>query len=552
MKTNSFYAQIFQRPLLSLCLLTAGLVSCSEGNDPSIDQPLATDSGEALAPLLDGIGDHHFEITTDNELTQRFFDQGLTFAYAFNHQEAERAFREAARLDPNCLICYWGIALVLGPNFNAPMPEENNDPAWQAISKGLDLLSMASAKEEEMLLALANRYRFNHSGDRKELDEAYVDAMAALASAHSMDADILTLYAEAMMDLYPWALYDNDANPAAHTQAIVDALEMALAINPKHPGALHYLIHALEPSKNPEQALLAADTLQPLVPVSGHLVHMPSHIYIRTGDYEKAIRANQEAVAADETYVSQCMVQGFSADPYYPHNLHFLWYAALMDGRKELALQSATEMYNNSEQAAYTAIPLFTRLRFGMWQDTLDEATRISSSAAERISGAAVAAVHFSQVVASAKLGDADGATAHYEQLRETLDDDAASGVEGIYLHVAQAMIAEVNGNAAEKVVHLEMAVAMQDALPYFEPPQFFMPLRQALGMAYIQAGDPESAAAQFVADNQENPGNGWSLFGLREARKAANDSFTATLLNSQVDQSTANFTFELGPEHFL
>ena len=433
------------------------------------------------------------------------------------------------------------------------MPAENIDPAWDALTHGIDISHFASGKEQTLLYALGTRYKYQHTGDRKELDINYMNAMANLASTYPDDADIQTLYAESMMNLNPWNLYDNQGQPGEYTGNIIAALETALLIDPDHPGALHYFIHAIEPSNNPEKATAAAEILGSLVPVSGHLVHMPSHIYLRTGRYNDAVKANQDAVGADSLYVNQCNVQGFSSDPYYPHNLHFLWYAALMDGQRELAIETAREMYDASTQAQYSTIPLLTHLRFGQWQDALDKATLLQAESPDGINGAAAVPLHFSMAVATAKLGDEDSAATHLRHIESLLAEEGnQSPVNSIYHHVAQAMIAEASGAIGEKTTHLEAAVALQDELPYFEPPQLFMPLRQALAASYLVQQDYEKAKSLFRQDLTDNPNNAWSVLGLKQAQDATGQGLQSIFLADQFKKASENFSFELLTPSYL
>lgn len=502
-----------------LCLL--GLLACSSENDPAVPEVVAEEE-QALAPLLEGIGDVNFPISSENPRTQQFFNQGLTFAYAFNHTEAERAFREALRLDPQCAICYWGIALVLGPNYNQPMPEENIKPAWEATANAINIGHFANEKEQRVMNTLASRYVPNADQDRAALDIAYMEEMAKLAEIYPEDAHILTLYAESLMNLAPWNLYDVNGEPTEYTNRIISTLDRALELEPSHPGALHYFIHAIEPSSNPELALAAADKLGPLVPVSGHLVHMPSHIYLRVGDYQKAIDANQLAIQADALYVNQCSVQGFSADPYYPHNLHFLWYAAMAIGQDQLALDAAQQMFASSEMDIYSTIPMLTEIRFGLWQQALDTAAKLIADEPGRISDSAAIPFYFTTAIANAKLGNGELASAELEKLASALTEEQEdTPLNRLYGLVANAVVDGENGDVAAKIQRLEEAVAIQAQLPYYEPPTFYIPIKQILGTAYIAAERYDEAIAVFQEDLAENPKNPWSFTGISDANLA-------------------------------
>jgi len=298
---------------------------------------------EGMAPLLEGIGPVNFPVSSQVDLARAYFNQALTFSYGFNHAEAERSFREAARLDPDCGICWWGVALVNGPNINKAMDDAQVAPAWEAVQKALALREGASELEQALIDAVATRYS-EDGGDRAALDAVYAGSMRAVADRFPDDPHVLALYAESLMDLYPWSYWNDDGSPKEHTEALVAAIEKAIEIDPQHPGALHLYIHAME-QYTPQKAVAAADALGPLVPVAGHLVHMPSHIYLRVGRYHDAVLANTEASLADEDYIAQCNAQGFYPAGYYPHNIHFLWYSAMMEGQKELAVASAQRLH---------------------------------------------------------------------------------------------------------------------------------------------------------------------------------------------------------------
>lgn len=293
------------------------------------------------AILFENLGDHHHPITTKSELAQRYFNQGLIFAYAFNHDEAERSFRQAARQDPACAMAYWGIAWVLGPNINSAMAPEKVPKAYQALQKALELAQSATDVERAYIQALSKRYTASPPVDRKSLDIAFANAAKSVAEQFPNDPDAATIYAEAVMNTHPWNYWQSDGQPQAWTPEIIEALEFALRQNPTNPGANHLYIHAVEASPHPEKAIASADTLRDLVLGAGHLVHMPSHIYIRVGNYHEASLANQRAIHADDAYVSAVRVQGIYPLAYLPHNHHFLWATATMEGRSRLAIEAA-------------------------------------------------------------------------------------------------------------------------------------------------------------------------------------------------------------------
>ncbi len=518
------------------------IASCDE-TPPQEDvaQPLPAEIApipeEPLAPLLDGIGDHHFAITTDSEQAQRFFNQGLILSYGFNHAEAVRAFREAARLDPTCGICYWGVALALGPNINAPMPAEAVPEAWEALQRANALAEHESVREQAYIKALQARYTNDPSAPRGSLDTAYADAMGELARQFPSDADAQTLYAEAMMDVSPWNYYDRDGNPSEMTPRIIETLESVMRADPDHPGAIHLYIHTVEASKTPGRAEAAADRLVSLVPMAGHLVHMPSHIYVRVGRYHDAVEINARAAIADETYIAQCNAQGFYPAAYYPHNIHFLWFAAMMEGQGDLALDQARKLVRKIPLDMAVRVPLiewmlsapiYTMVRFGRWEDALDE-----PEPDQRLP-LANAMSHYARGMAFAALNRTDQATLELRELfkvasgkavRERYTDFRGPETVRHLLDVAReqlmSQIAESRGDHEGRVEHLERAVAAEDELGYSEPPLWFFPLRQALGIALLRAGDAERAEKVLREDLERFPRNGWSLYGLSLALSA-------------------------------
>ncbi|MCY3639864.1 MAG: hypothetical protein OXH37_02490 [Gammaproteobacteria bacterium] len=493
-----------------------------------------------LAPLLEGIGPLHFAISTDAPKAQRYFDQALTLAFGFNHAEAVRSFRAAAAIDSTCGICYAGAALALGPNINAPMSEEAIAPAWEAIGMALAQKAHETERERDYIDAIAARYSAD-GADRAALDAAYAEAMRVLAEKYPGDLNARTLYAEALMDLSPWAYWQADGSPNAHTVALVDALEHVLATDPNHPGAAHLYIHAME-QFTPEKAEAAADRLGGLVPVAGHLVHMPSHIYLRLGRYADAVTANERAAAADEDYIAQCNAQGLYPAAYYPHNLHFLWYAAMMEGRRELALATAERLSERipveMAQAmgaiqAYLPVRMYTFVRFGMWDEAL------AAPAVAEALPYAEAMRHYGRGLAFAAKGEHAAAQAELEALEAIRGSgelelvvlrraDISDTLVGIAANLVRAGMAKQRGDGDEEVKQLRAAVAAQLSLPYSEPPFWHYPIRQSLGTALLRHGDAEAAEEVFAADLGEFPENGWSLHGLSQALAERGEPDTA------------------------
>lgn len=515
-------------------LETAGETAAQAASVPErMLDPGYTATPEGMAPLLDGIGPVDFPISSDVALAGDYFNQALTFSYGFNHAEAARSFEEAARQDPGCGICWWGVALVHGPNINKAMDDTQVAPAWAAVQKALALREAASPLEQALIDAVATRYSEDGSG-REALDAVYAGSMKGVAEAFPGNPHVLALYAESLMDLYPWSYWNDDGTPKAHTEALVAAIERAIAIDPEHPGALHLYIHAME-QYTPEKAVSAADALGPLVPVAGHLVHMPSHIYLRVGRYHDAVLANTEAALADEDYISQCNAQGFYPAGYYPHNIHFLWYSAMMEGQKGLAVASARRLHDRIDLAMarqfgsiqrYLAVRGATYVRFGMWEEALAEP--------EAPEGMPMAAFmrDYARGVALAATGNVAGARAAVSRMqaqRASGELDAVMDRQGdianllteIAVRLVEAEIARAEADRGGEIEHLKGAVAAQDALPYTEPPFWHFPVRQALGSAYLRLGEPQLARVAFEEDLGKFPDNGWSLYGLREARAA-------------------------------
>lgn len=501
----------------------------SDAEQPPAAQATATD--RSTAPLLDGIGPLHFPISSDKPLVQTYFDQGLTLAFGFNHAEAVRSFREATRRDPTCAICFWGEALALGPNINAPMGEQAIVPAWAAMQNALRLRPGASQREQAYIDAIAARYS-EDGEDRATLDLTYAGAMAGLVQKYPDDLHARTLYAEALMDLMPWEYWQDDGSPTnEHTTRLVAELEQVMAADPEHVGALHLYIHAMERFE-PEKAVVAADTLGGLVPVAGHLVHMPSHIYLRVGRYEDAVNSNARAAEADEDYIAQCNAQGLYPAAYYPHNVHFLWYAAMMEGRKQLALDSATKLTARVPQEmakvmgplqSYLAVPVYTYVRFGMWDELLalpEPAHDLPFLQAMHLYGQGMAQAALGEIVAAQAtlaeletLGESDTLKALTMRRPGAIED-----LIGIARSLISARIARSNGDAEEELAKLAHAVEHQDNLPYTEPPLWHYPVRQSLGDAQMRAGQPTEAITTFEQDLVQFPHNPWSLYGLEMA----------------------------------
>lgn len=507
----------------------------------------------STARLFDNLGNYHYPISTANPLAQRYFDQGLILAYGFNHTEAGRSFREAARLDPNCAMCYWGVALVLGPNINAPMEESAASQAWEAIQKAIALSQSASEKERAYIQALAKRYSPEPGKDRAKLDLAYADAMREVAQRYPDDLDGATLFAEALMDTTPWDYWEDSGEPKPQGLEIMKALESVLERNPNHPGALHLYIHAVE-KERPELGIGAADRLQNLVPGSGHLVHMPSHIYIRVGRYHDAAAANQKAIAADETYSASCHPQGIYPLAYMPHNHHFLWFAALMEGNSKIAMQAASQtakvepkLLRQPELAGtlqhFYTIPFYTLTRFGRWDEIL------ATPAPDGDLKYATGIWHYARGMAFTAKGQIAGASRELEQLRAIAADPALAELKiwgsnstasllEIATEVLAGELAAKQGNSQEAIALLQTAVKREDALIYTEPADWYHPARQFLGAALLEAGHPAQAEQVYREELNIYPENGWSLYGLAQSLQAQGKTEQAKAVRARFEKA--------------
>jgi tetratricopeptide (TPR) repeat protein len=515
-------------------IAAAALAACQRGEAP----PPAAEAPQppaASAPrLFDGLGGATHPVTTSSELAQRYFDQGLAFAYGFNHDAAVDSFREAARLDPDCAMCSWGVAFALGPNINAPMGPEAGKAAWEALQEAQRRAPKASAVEREYVDALAKRYAADPAADRAALDRAFADAMRGLHERHPDDLDAATLFAESLMDLTPWNYYTPDGKPLEHTAEAIRVLEAVLAREPRHIGANHFLIHAFE-EYEPARAEAAADRLATLAPDAGHLVHMPTHVYWRVGRYDDAVALNEQAAAADVAFFAWCRASDVYAT-YYNHNLHFLWAAAVAQGRADLALTTARRLAANIPLDEVPALPfledwwptpIFTLARFGRWDAVLAEPRPPDALRY------ATAVWHYARGVALARLGRLDEANAEYAEVEKAANDpelaklvfDPAGGTAQERLRVGQhhlrGELAVARGDLEAAAAALEEAVWVQDAMNYIEPPAWYFPVRQALGAVLLQDGRAAEAEAVYRKDLEQYPKNGWSLFGLAQSLRA-------------------------------
>ena len=536
-----------------------------------IHSPLALEADPSkaetpIAPLLEGLGDHHFPVTTQIPESQVFFDQGLRLTYAFNHSEALRAFKEAARLDPDNAMAYWGWALVLGPNLNLPMVPDVAPQAYNAIQHAVARKNKVSEQERAYIEALSKRYSKNPMADRAPLDHAYAQAMRDLTTRYPDDQDAATLYAAALMNLSPWDYWNLDGSPKGNTQVIIKSLQSVVDRNPRHPGALHYYIHAVE-MVHPEKGEKPADQLAGLMPGAGHLVHMPSHIYMRVGRYADSYEANRRAVAADENYITQCRSQNIYPLNYYPHNIHFMAWSSMFRGRPEEALQAARKIVdkvppelstNKNVWALYETFlsqPMFVMVRFGMWKTMLAEPKPDIES--QFMTGI----WHYGRALAYLHTGRSDAAQKELSELsiaRKAMGEDdhyiGFATAETLLTIAEEVVIGELaydEGKTLEGLAHLERAVRLEDSLRYNEPPDWYFPVRHLLGAMLLDAGRPNEAEVVYAADLKKNPDNGYALFGLKRALEQQGKRQDASIVKERFDRTWADATHKLSSSRF-
>ncbi|SDY36673.1 hypothetical protein [Nitrosomonas sp. Nm33] len=516
-----------------------------------------------LAPRLQNLGTHTFPVSTNNPQAQLFMNQGLNLAYGFNHAEAGRAFSEAARLDPTLAMAYWGQALVLGPNINAMMDPKKEQQALELVQKAVALMATATPREQVLIRALEKRYS-GKAEDRSVNNQAYAAAMRSAHQRFPDDLDIAMLYVEAMMDLRPWGYWMPDGHPYEGTTEIVAITEEIMRKNPKHPGAVHMYIHLMEPTCTPERAEKAADTLLTLMPDAGHTVHMPSHIYQRIGRYADSMKSNQLAITADEHYLTQYQAQGIYPMGYYPHNIHFLWFAATLDGQSKIAIEAARKAATKiddavlnelPETAIFRVIPYWSLARFGHWQAVLQEPAPPASNAFLTGSWHYVRGLAF---VATGQLQQAEQELASLRKIMQNPSLDAtlfsqntARTVLAIGLEVLAGEIKAAHGKFDEAIAHLDRAVRLEDGLVYTEPAEWHFPPRLALGAILLEAGRPAEAETVYWEDLRRNRNNGWALYGLLQALRAQQKNDQAVLIEARFKKAWERADIMLNASRF-
>jgi hypothetical protein len=521
---------------------------------PALAQDHAAHHQETAKPatLVTGLGHLHHPVSTRNPEAQQFFDQGLRFIYAFNHDEAARSFERSAELDPKLAIAYWGIAEAVGPNYNDPASDDRFQQAHQAIHQAEDRSADASPSEKAYIHAMALRFPADPKADRRQAAEAYHEAMREVSKQFPDDLDAATLFAEAGMNLRPWGLWHQDGTPEAGTEEIVATLESVIRRDPDHLGAVHYYIHTVEASANPERALAGANRLAALAPGAGHIVHMPAHVYIRTGDYAAAVKTNEAAAAIDRAYLKASGSEGIYSLMYYSHNLHFIAMCSAMDGNYREAKQNADMLAAHvgphikemPPLEGFMTIPMAVDIRFHQWGDILKMAKPDPQMQTTTVFW------HFSRGLALAGTGRTSEAEAEYKIVakaqQNTADDvlfnmpinNKTKDILKIAQDVLGAKIAIAKQDNAAAIERLTEAVAIQDRLKYGEPPDWFFPVRESLGAALLISGDATGAEKVFRADLDRNPRNPRSLFGLQQALKTQRRDYDATFVEKQFHAS--------------
>ena len=502
--------------------------------------------------LVTGIGDTHHPVSTKNAEAQQFFDQGLRFIYAFNHDEAARSFQKATELDPKLAMAYWGIAEAVGPNYNDPASEDRFKQAHDAIQKAVDLSSDASPSERAYIAAMAKRFPADPKADRRKAAEDYRDAMRELVKTYPDDLDAATLFAESGMGLHPWGLWHHDGSPEEGTEEIVATLESVMKRDPNQLGAIHYYIHAVEGSNSPERALAGANRLAAMAPAAGHIVHMPAHVYIRTGDYAAAVKTNEDAAVVDRAYIKSSGAQGIYPMMYYSHNLHFIAMCSAMNGDYAEAKKAADMLAAHVGPGVkempplqgFMTIPAAVDVRFHKWDSIL------ASKAPDPDMKTATVFWHFARGMAFAGKGKTSEAEAEYKIVsdaeKETPPDvifampfnNKAKDIMKIAANVLGAQLALAKKDNAAATSMLREAVVIQDSLKYGEPPDWFFPVRESLGGVLLMSGDANGAEKVFREDLVIHPRNPRSLYGLHQTLKAQGRSYDAGFVEKQFHNS--------------
>jgi tetratricopeptide (TPR) repeat protein len=535
--------------LLALLLSSAPAVALAAQQH---DHP-AVSSASAIC-TAPGFGQVHHPVKTSNPQAQRLFEQAMALDYGFNHNQAEQCFRQAAQLDPKMAMAYWGIALVLGTNYNLPVDDAREKLAYENVQKALTLSANGPRNERDYIEALARRYTNQPNPDYDRLEAAYHDAMREVYKRYPGDLDAATLFAESGMNLHPWKLYDHDGKPAPGTEEIVAVLESVLKRDPNHLGANHFYIHAVEASTHPETALPSAQRLAGLAPASGHLVHMPSHTYIRTGDHESAAKTNEAAVRVDDAYFAVGHPQGIYPMMYYTHNIHFIAVENAFMGNYAASLQAAKHaqehVASHTKEMAmldfYYSLPLQVMVRFHRWNEIAAMPEPDASLPVTTVTW------HYARALAAANTSKLDQARTELAALRtaapamgkiviNSTGPHNSEVIPQIMSEMVEANLANAQHQADTVIAYLQRAVSLEDTLDYDEPPDWLAPTRESLGAALLKAGKARQAEAVFREDLKRNPRNPRSLFGLGEALKSEGKTAEAGTVQQQFQQAWRN-----------
>jgi tetratricopeptide (TPR) repeat protein len=516
---------------------------------PSFDPAKVSEKG---APLFKGLGKLHYAITTRSSAAQKYFNQGLTLLYAFNHGEAGRSFMEVIRLDSSCAMAWWGMGMVLGPNYNVPLNPTTLTEINNAMDKAVALSGNATPKEKALINALAKRFPRTEVKDMGPYNAAYAQAMKEAHEQFPNDMDIAALYADALMNEHPWDLFEKNGPAKPWTGNILSTIEKILAKDPNHPGANHLYIHAMEASPEPSKALPSADKLQDMIPAAGHMVHMPSHIYIRTGHYHKGVLTNEKAVEVDSTYVAQCKATGFYPMLLYPHNIHFMAACAFLEGNSKKALDAAWKISRKADRKYlselatvqhYYIIPYYVMVHLGKWNDILNLPMPGESLKYPR------AIWHYARGMAYAAKNDLENAGSELASVKKYLEDESlksfriwdlnsAHEVINIAALILEAEIAMFKKQYDQSVTLLQKAVVIEDGLMYQEPPDWFFSTRHSLGHVLLQAGRYAEAEKVYLDDMKTYPENGWALIGLYNSFKGQGKTSDADAVKKRFDQA--------------
>jgi tetratricopeptide (TPR) repeat protein len=529
---------------ISALLLVLGCTLASAQDTPQMQSKPVT--------MMSGLGDLHHPVSTKNPDAQQFFDQGLRLIYAFNHDEAARSFHHATELDPKLAMAWWGVAEATGPNYNDPASDERFAQAHADVQKAVDLSANASPSEKAYIQAMALRFPADPKADHRKAAEAYHDAMREVARKFPDDLDAATLFAESGMNLHPWGLWHPDGTPEAGTEEIVSTLESVIRRDPNHLGAVHYYIHAVEASRSPERALAGANRLAALAPAAGHIVHMPAHVYIRTGDYEAAVKTNEQAAEVDRAYIQASGAQGIYPMMYYSHNLHFIAMCAAMNGDYAESKKNADMLAAHVGPAVsmmpplegFMTIPIAVNIRFHRWNDILNMPKPDPSMKTTTVFW------HFARGMALAGTGKISDAEAEYKIVADAEKatppdvvfampvNNKAKDIMVIAENVLGAKIAGAKHDSAGEIAMLKTAISVQDSLKYGEPPDWFFPVRESLGAALLMSSKASDAEQVFREDLDRNPRNPRSLFGLEQALKAQGKDYDAGFIEKQFQTS--------------